>query len=113
MAYAHIRLPASWSTLIGILLQARSLAEDEAPGTGLGCELVEMIGLLREPLATATTTKGVVELIRAMIDIVDQHTFRRLHPQYIQGDFFENHWRLRADAGGGARTESELERGAR
>lgn len=48
-----------------------------------------MIGSLREPLTAATTQEEVVEMIRAMLELVDQPTFRRLHPQYIQGDFFE------------------------
>ena len=94
MVCAFVRLASqsrdavSWSVLTDILVQARGLAEDETSATGLGRELVEMIGSLREPLAAATTMEEVVELIRAMLEFVDQPTFRRLHPQYIQGDFF-------------------------
>lgn len=78
----------SWSALMDMALRTRGLAEDEDAASAIGREIVAMIATLREPLAAATTMEEVVELIRAMIEFVDQPTFRRLHPQYSQGEFF-------------------------
>jgi DNA helicase II / ATP-dependent DNA helicase PcrA len=95
MVSAFLRLasqprdPASWSALIDMLLRARGLAADEPSAMELGRELTAMITTLQAPLATANTAAELTELIRAMIGFLDPPTFRRLHPQYSQGDFFE------------------------
>jgi DNA helicase-2/ATP-dependent DNA helicase PcrA len=93
MVCAFLRLASqprdanSWSALTEMLLRVRGFTADEIPAMGLGRQLTEFIATLRQPLAAATTPAKVSELIRAMIDFMDEPTFRRLHPQYSQGDF--------------------------
>jgi len=80
---------ASWIALVRMVLQARGLAQDEPSAAGVCRELAEMIESLREPLTAANTPEAVAELVKAMVEFLDEPTFRRLHPQYLQGDFFE------------------------
>ncbi len=95
MVCAFLRLasqprdPASWSTLIDMLIRMRGFAPDEEPAKNLGREITGMIAYLREPLAAAGTDEEVIELIHGMIEFVDAPTFRRLHPQCSQGDSFD------------------------
>ncbi len=95
MACAFLRLasqprdPASWRTLTDLLLRARGYATAEEQAMRLGRDLTGMVASLREPLVAANTPEDLMELIRAMIEFLDAPTFRRLHPQYSQGDFFK------------------------
>ncbi|MEP6822744.1 MAG: ATP-dependent helicase [Chthoniobacterales bacterium] len=78
----------SWNTLMKMTLRTRGLTEEEDAARALGREIVAMIDILRERLVTATTAVDVAELICAMIEFLGEPTFRRLHPQYSQGEFY-------------------------
>lgn len=78
----------SWSALMDMTLRTRGLSDDEDGAGGISSEIMAMIATLRESLVAVTTVDGVAEMIRAMIEFLGQPTFRRLHPQYSQGEFF-------------------------
>ena len=86
---SQARAAKDWSALVTVLLQTRGLAENDSSAACISGALAEMIRSLREPLATAVTREEIGDLIRAIIAFLDEPTFRRLHAQYLQDDFFE------------------------
>ncbi len=86
---SHPRDAESWNALMDMTLRTRGLAEEDEAASGIGREIVSKIATLREPLAAASTAEEIAELIFAMIEFLGEPTFRRLHPQYSQGEFFD------------------------
>lgn len=78
----------SWRTLMDMTLRTRGLSEEEDAACTIGREIVAMIANLREPLAAAAAAVDVAELICALIEFLGESTFRRQHPQYSQGEFY-------------------------
>ncbi len=83
------RDPESWKAVIDELLRSRGLVEDDDAARSLDREVFSMVAKLRVSFAAAANVADVVAIIRSVIDFLGESTFRRLHPQYSQGNFFD------------------------
>jgi superfamily I DNA/RNA helicase len=82
------RAPESWQALCQVIIQLRGADDSEVEARQAISGLTDFIGGLRPRLAAATTADQLTGLIRELLGFLDEPTFRRLHPQYMQTEFF-------------------------
>jgi DNA helicase-2/ATP-dependent DNA helicase PcrA len=95
LACAFVRLASqtrhapSWTYIMDVLLDARGLSGSEQNATKLSRELAEFVNDVRQTIAASPEAPQLAQLIHDVIAYLDEPTFRRMYPQYTQGDFLE------------------------
>lgn len=82
---------ASWDMATGLLHEIHGLGADDPRTLKLATELGTFSRTLGEALRTRDVDRDSVrEHVRSVISFFGEKAFKRVYPQYLQGDFFEN-----------------------